>query len=210
MHTILLRRVGPARIGARVRIGCGNSATGSGEMTDIAPDGSRLTLPRVSHTAVIITVAYSIAVILGAPISFAVFRSTARPLEEDRSGDVVAARDDVARDHDRRPLRAPDGDDLLRPLRRLGRPATRSSCGHRRAVRLGDRRAAAARHRHVPSSSARAPATSRTASVSTTPTTSSSSRRRSCPTTCRRSSTPSRSRASTRFAASSSAARGIT
>jgi cytochrome c oxidase subunit 2 len=40
----------------------------------------------VSHTAVIITVAYSIAVVLGAAISFAVFRSTARPLEEDRSG----------------------------------------------------------------------------------------------------------------------------
>jgi cytochrome c oxidase subunit 2 len=39
----------------------------------------------VSHTAVIITVAYSIAVILGAAISFAVFRSTSRPLEEDRT-----------------------------------------------------------------------------------------------------------------------------
>ena len=46
----------------------------------------RHTLPRVSHTAVIITVAYSIAVILGAAISFAVFRSTSRPLEEDRTG----------------------------------------------------------------------------------------------------------------------------
>jgi cytochrome c oxidase subunit II len=41
---------------------------------------------RVSHTAVIITVAYSIAVILGAAISFAIFRSTSRPLDEDRSG----------------------------------------------------------------------------------------------------------------------------
>jgi cytochrome c oxidase subunit 2 len=40
----------------------------------------------VSHTAVIITVAYSIAVILGSAISFAIFRSTSRPLEEDRSG----------------------------------------------------------------------------------------------------------------------------
>ena len=40
----------------------------------------------MSHTAVIITVAYSIAVLLGSAISFAVFRSTARPLEEDRSG----------------------------------------------------------------------------------------------------------------------------
>jgi cytochrome c oxidase subunit II len=39
----------------------------------------------VSHTAVIITVAYSIAVVLGSWISFAVFRSTARPLEEDRT-----------------------------------------------------------------------------------------------------------------------------
>jgi len=43
-------------------------------------------MPRMSHTAVIITVAYSIAVLLGAAISFAVFRSTARPLEEDRTG----------------------------------------------------------------------------------------------------------------------------
>jgi len=40
----------------------------------------------MSHTAVIITVAYSIAVVLGSAISFAVFRSTARPLEEDRAG----------------------------------------------------------------------------------------------------------------------------
>jgi len=40
----------------------------------------------VSHTAAIITVAYSIAVLIGAAISFAVFRSTSRPLEEDRSG----------------------------------------------------------------------------------------------------------------------------
>ncbi len=41
---------------------------------------------RVSQTAVIITVAYSIAVVLGAAISFAVFQSTHRPLEEDRAG----------------------------------------------------------------------------------------------------------------------------
>jgi cytochrome c oxidase subunit 2 len=40
----------------------------------------------MSHTAVIITVAYSIAVIIGAAISFAVFHSTTRPLEEDRTG----------------------------------------------------------------------------------------------------------------------------
>jgi cytochrome c oxidase subunit 2 len=40
----------------------------------------------VSHTAVVITVAYSIAVVLGAAIAFAVFRSTSRPLEEDRTG----------------------------------------------------------------------------------------------------------------------------
>ena len=39
----------------------------------------------MSHTAVIITVAYSIAVVLGAAISFAIFRSTRRPLDEDRS-----------------------------------------------------------------------------------------------------------------------------
>ena len=41
----------------------------------------------MSHTAVIITVAYSIAVILGAAISFAVFHSTTRPLgpDEDRT-----------------------------------------------------------------------------------------------------------------------------
>jgi cytochrome c oxidase subunit II len=40
----------------------------------------------VSHTAIIITVAYSIAVVIGSAISFAVFHSTARPLEEDRTG----------------------------------------------------------------------------------------------------------------------------
>jgi cytochrome c oxidase subunit 2 len=40
----------------------------------------------MSNTAVIITVAYSIAVVIGAVISFAVFHSTTRPLEEDRSG----------------------------------------------------------------------------------------------------------------------------
>ena len=39
----------------------------------------------MSHTAVIITVAYSIAVALGITISFVVFRSTSRPLEEDRT-----------------------------------------------------------------------------------------------------------------------------
>jgi cytochrome c oxidase subunit II len=41
---------------------------------------------RVSHTAVVITVAYSIAVVLGAAISFAIFHSTTRPMAEDRSG----------------------------------------------------------------------------------------------------------------------------
>ena len=40
----------------------------------------------VSHTAVIITVAYSIAVALGSVIAFALFRSTQRPLDDDRSG----------------------------------------------------------------------------------------------------------------------------
>ena len=40
----------------------------------------------VSHTAVIITVAYSIAVVLGAAISFAIFQSTHRPLDDDRTG----------------------------------------------------------------------------------------------------------------------------
>jgi cytochrome c oxidase subunit II len=40
----------------------------------------------VSHTAVIITVAYLIAVVIGAVISFAIFQSTTRPLDEDRSG----------------------------------------------------------------------------------------------------------------------------
>jgi cytochrome c oxidase subunit 2 len=39
----------------------------------------------VSHTAVIITVSYSIAVALGAAISFTIFRSTARPFDEDRT-----------------------------------------------------------------------------------------------------------------------------
>ena len=40
----------------------------------------------MSHTAIIITVAYSIAVVIGSVISFAVFHSTTRPLDEDRTG----------------------------------------------------------------------------------------------------------------------------
>lgn len=36
----------------------------------------------MSHTAVIITVAYAIAVVLGSAISFVVYRSTARPLDD--------------------------------------------------------------------------------------------------------------------------------
>jgi cytochrome c oxidase subunit 2 len=40
----------------------------------------------VSHTAVIITVAYSIAVILGLAISFTVFHSTRRPLADAPTG----------------------------------------------------------------------------------------------------------------------------
>ena len=123
--------------------------------------------------------------------------------------DLVATRDDLARDHDRRPLRPPDGDDLLRAVRRLGRPERPVREGHRRAVRLGDRSAAGTRHGHVPSSSAPRPQTSRTASASTTRTTSSSSRPRFRPTTFRRSSTRSPSQASTPFVVSSSAARAI-
>jgi cytochrome c oxidase subunit 2 len=40
----------------------------------------------MSHTAVIITVAYVIAVVIGSAISFAIWRSTTRPLDEDRAG----------------------------------------------------------------------------------------------------------------------------
>jgi len=40
----------------------------------------------MSHTAVVITVAYVIAVVIGSTISFAIWRSTSRPLEEDRAG----------------------------------------------------------------------------------------------------------------------------
>ena len=40
----------------------------------------------MSHTAVIITVAYAIAVVIGSVISFMIFRSTLNPLEEDRTG----------------------------------------------------------------------------------------------------------------------------
>ena len=40
----------------------------------------------MSHTAVIITVAYGIAVVIGSAIAFAIFNSTHRPLDEDRSG----------------------------------------------------------------------------------------------------------------------------
>ena len=41
-------------------------------------------MPPVSHTAVIITVAYTIAVVLGGTISFVIFRSTFRPLGDDQ------------------------------------------------------------------------------------------------------------------------------
>lgn len=40
----------------------------------------------MNQTATIITVAYGIAVVIGSVISIAVWRSTARPLAEDRSG----------------------------------------------------------------------------------------------------------------------------
>ena len=40
----------------------------------------------MSHTAVIITVAYTIAVVIGGSIAFVIFNSTRRPLDEDRSG----------------------------------------------------------------------------------------------------------------------------
>jgi len=40
----------------------------------------------MSHTAVVITVAYSVAVVIGAAISLAVFESTRRPLDVDRAG----------------------------------------------------------------------------------------------------------------------------
>jgi cytochrome c oxidase subunit 2 len=40
----------------------------------------------VSHTAVIITVAYSIAVVIGSAFALVIFHSTTRPEDEDRSG----------------------------------------------------------------------------------------------------------------------------
>ena len=40
----------------------------------------------MSHTAVIITVAYSIAVLFGAAISFTIYRSTRRPLDDPPTG----------------------------------------------------------------------------------------------------------------------------
>jgi cytochrome c oxidase subunit 2 len=40
----------------------------------------------VSHTAVIITVAYAIAVVIGGAIALAIFQSTLRPATEDRTG----------------------------------------------------------------------------------------------------------------------------
>ena len=77
-------------------------------------------------------------------------RGISLDLEAARGGphrDLVPSRDGLARAHDRRPLRPPHGDDLLRPLRRLGRPQRPVREGHRGPVRLGDRGAAAARHR---------------------------------------------------------------
>lgn len=40
----------------------------------------------MSQTAIIITVAYVIAVVIGSAIAIAIWRSTTRPLEEDRAG----------------------------------------------------------------------------------------------------------------------------
>ncbi len=40
----------------------------------------------MSQTAIIITVAYAIAVVIGSAIAIAIWRSTKRPLEEDRAG----------------------------------------------------------------------------------------------------------------------------
>jgi cytochrome c oxidase subunit 2 len=40
----------------------------------------------VSQTAIIITVAYAIAVVIGSAIAIAIWRSTSRPLAEDRAG----------------------------------------------------------------------------------------------------------------------------
>jgi len=40
----------------------------------------------VSHTAVIITVAYSIAVVIGSAFALVIFHSTTRPEDDDRSG----------------------------------------------------------------------------------------------------------------------------
>ncbi len=40
----------------------------------------------MSQTAIIITVAYAIAVVIGSAIAIAIWRSTTRPLEEDRVG----------------------------------------------------------------------------------------------------------------------------
>ena len=125
----------------------------------------------MSHTAVIITVAYSIAVILGAAISFAVFRSTSRPLEEDRTGTwsrretawlvimIVVL------------FALLMGTIFYVPYGDSAGPQRPVRAGHRGAVRLGDRGAADARHRpagRIPRPLAK---TSRTASASTTPTT---------------------------------------
>ncbi len=43
-------------------------------------------IARVSQTAVVITVSYAIAVVLGSIVCIAIWRSTTRPLDEDRSG----------------------------------------------------------------------------------------------------------------------------
>ena len=40
----------------------------------------------MSHTAVIITVAYSIAVVIGSAFALVIFHSTMRPEDDDRSG----------------------------------------------------------------------------------------------------------------------------
>ena len=77
----------------------------------------------MGQTAVVITVAYAIALVLGSAIAFVIWRSTYRP-DPKRTPHLVAPGDDVARDRRRRAVRAAPRDDLLVPYGESAGPGT--------------------------------------------------------------------------------------
>ena len=134
------------RISAPLPIGCGNPATGSGRTTDGAVPAPREDGAREPHGG------HHHRCVLDrrrarrwrsrSPSS----ARRGRPLDEDRTGIWSRRETTWLVIMIVRPVRAPHGHDLLRPLRRHGRRAWSGRPRHRRSVRVGDRCAAAARH----------------------------------------------------------------